>query len=291
MKNFYITLVLTTICSISLFSQIPNGSFEDWTSFGTYEEPVSWTSYNAMTAELGIYTCEKGSPGNPGNYFLKLTSKDMMGLAVLPGYAMCGNMDVDNETLSGFPFTGRPANLTGKWQHMIFGQSQGMVVVQLTKWDMETQSQVLIASLECTLTGMAMSWSNFTLPLTYLDSRTPDTCIIAFISSGDEPTINDYLYVDNVAFQGNVTGIQDANNQTIQVYPNPATNQITIEHFLPVDGKSTYMVTNILGEVLLQEPVTASKQVINIESFNNGIYFVTVKSDIGNSTQKVIINR
>jgi hypothetical protein len=138
---------------------------------------------------------------------------------------------------------------------------------------------------------MAMSWSNFTLPLTYLDARTPDSCVIAFISSGDEPTINDYLYVDNVAFQGNVVGIDEAEIQNIQVYPNPATNQITIDHLFPVDGKSTYLVTNILGEVLLQEPVTASKQVINMESLYNGIYFVTVKSDQGNSTQKVIINR
>jgi hypothetical protein len=293
MKKNYIILILLMVISITTFSQIPNGSFEDWTTFDSYEEPVSWASLNSLTSEYGVFTCEKGTPGNPGNYFLKLTSKDLMSIAVLQGYAICGSLDIsgEDETIKGFSFTDRPANLTGKWQHMIYGSSQGMVAVQLTKWDEETQSQIIIASLEYTLTDMAMSWTDFSLPLTYLDSRTPDTCLIAFISSGDDPTLNDYLYVDNVAFQGNVVGIDEASMQTIQVYPNPASNQISVEHQFPIDGNSSIMITNILGELLYSEPVTSSKQTIQVDHFENGIYFVTIKSKEGNITQKVIINR
>ncbi|PKP20297.1 MAG: hypothetical protein CVU04_04185 [Bacteroidetes bacterium HGW-Bacteroidetes-20] len=291
MKKFYIAFIISICCIFASYSQIPNGSFENWSSFGSYEEPVSWSSYNSMTATLGVFTCEKGSPGNPGNYYLKLTSKDLMGITVLHGYAICGTLDIDNDILSGFPYTGRPANLTGKWQHMIYGQSQGMVAVQMTKWDEETQSQILIASLEYTLTGMAMSWSNFSLPLIYFDSRTPDTCMIAFISSGEIPTINDFLYVDNLSFSGSVSGIEESDLNVMQVYPNPAKDQITIEHSFEIDGSSTLLITNILGEQLLTESINSTSEKINIESLQNGIYFVTLKSKRGSSTKKLIINR
>jgi hypothetical protein len=291
MKKNYLSFILAIACSFTAFSQIPNGSFEDWTSFGTYEEPVFWSSYNSMTAEYGVTTCEKGSPGNPGNYYLKLTSKDVMGLAVLPGYAICGTLDYENETISGFPFTGRPANLTGKWQHMIFGNSQGMVVVQLTKWDESTQSQVLIASLEYTLTGMAMSWSDFSLPLTYLDSRTPDTCLIGFISGGEETTANDYLYVDNLSFSGNVESISESSVNNMQVYPNPAKNQITIECSNEIDQNGTITIVNLIGKTVHSEPFISNKQTLNIENLNNGIYFVTIKTKEGTTTQKVVVNK
>ena len=291
MKKIYLSLIFAIACSFTVFSQIPNSGFEDWTTVGSYEEPVSWTSFNSMTAEFGVYTCEKGTPGSPGNYYLKLTSKDVMGLAVMPGYAFCGTLDFDNEIMSGFPFTGRPANLTGKWQHMIFGNSQGMVGVQLTKWDEATQTQVVIASLEYTLTGMAMSWSNFSLPLTYLDSRTPDTCMIVFMSSGEEPTANDYIYVDNLSFSGTVAGIDQSSLNNMQVYPNPAKNQITIECSDELDQNGTITIVNLIGKTVHSEPFVSNKQTLNIENLNNGIYFVTIQTKEGTTTQKVVVNR
>lgn len=291
MKKIYLSLTFAIACSFTVFSQIPNSGFEDWTTIGSYEEPVSWASFNSMTAEYGVYTCEKGTPGSPGNYYLKLTSKDVMGLVVMPGYAFCGSLDFENEIMTGFPFTGRPANLTGKWQHMIYGSSQGVVAVQLTKWDETTQTQVVIASLEYTLTGMAMSWSNFSLPLTYLDSRTPDTCMIVFMSSGEEPTANDYLYVDNLAFSGNVAGINESSVHNMQVYPNPAKNQITIECSDAIDQNGTITIVNLIGQTVYSEPLVSNKQTLNIEQLDNGIYFVTIRSKEGTTTQKVVVNR
>lgn len=293
MKKFYTTLVFTICCIYASYSQIPNGGFEDWVTVGSYEEPVSWASLNSLTADLGVVTCEKGTPGNPGNYFLKLTSKDVKGLAVMQGMAICGSINIDNEEepFTGFSFAQRPANFTGKWQHMIYGNSQGIIAVQLTKWDPISQSRIYIASVEHVLSGMAMSWSNFSLPLTYHSSDYPDTCLIILMSSGETPTINDYLYIDNLSFAGSVSGIEESDLNVMQVYPNPAKDQITIEHSFEIDGSSMLIITNILGEQLLTEPLISTSEKINIESLQNGIYFVTLKSKREIVTQKLIINR
>lgn len=293
MKKFYITFIISICCIFASYSQIPNGSFEDWVTVGTYEEPVSWISLNSSTSIVGVVTCEKGSPGNPGNYFLKLTSKNVMGLGVIQGMVISGTQNPDNEEepFSGFGFTQRPANFTGKWQHMIYGNSQGIIAVQLTKWDEASQTRTFIASMEYVLTGMAMNWANFSLPLTYHSSDYPDTCLIVLMSSGETPAINDFLYVDNLSFSGSVSGIEESDLNVMQVYPNPAKDQITIEHSFEIDGSSMLLITNILGEQLLTEPVISASPKINIESLQNGIYFVTLKSTRGSSTKKLIINR
>lgn len=293
MKKFYTILVFTICCIYASYSQIPNGGFEDWVTEGTYEEPVSWRSMNSASSILGVVTCEKGTPGNPGNYYLKLTSKNVMGLGVIQGIVISGSQNPDNEEepFTGFAYTQRPANFTGKWQHMIYGTSQGVIAVQLTKWDEVSQSRIYIASLEYVLTGMAMNWANFSLPLTYHSSDYPDTCTIFLTSSGETPTINDYLYIDNLSFAGSVSGIEESDLNVMQVYPNPAKDQITIEHSFEIDGSSTLLITNILGEQLLTEPLISTSEKINIESLQNGIYFVTLKSKREIVTQKLIINR
>jgi len=293
MKSFYTTIIFTICCITASYSQIPNGGFEDWVTVGTYEEPVSWRSMNSASSILGVVTCEKGTPGNPGNYYLKLTSKNVMGLGVIQGIVISGSQNPDNEeeTFTGFAFTQRPANFTGKWQHMIYGTSQGVIAVQLTKWDEASQSRTYIASLEYVLTGMAMSWANFSLPLTYHSSDYPDTCTIFLTSSGETPTVNDFLYVDNLSFSGSVSGIKDNAINAIQMYPNPAKDQITIEHNLPINNESTIMIVNLLGELLYTEPLTSNKQTINIDVLKNGIYFVTIKSKEGILTQKLVVNR
>src|SRR5688572_15868038 len=88
-------------------AQIPNASFENWTTVGGYSDSDGWDNFNALTASGSVYTCEKGTTGAPhGTAFLKLTTK-MVGTTAVPGLAMSGKYDiVTKKPKSGFPFTG-----------------------------------------------------------------------------------------------------------------------------------------------------------------------------------------
>lgn len=69
--------------------------------------------------------------------------------------------------------------------------------------------------------------------------------------------------------------------QTINVYPVPANEQITIE-FTSANDHTPYMIIDQLGKVILQGELHSSKTVINIAQLPAGMYFI----EIENSTVK-----
>ncbi|MBI1836487.1 MAG: hypothetical protein HYR91_04405 [Flavobacteriia bacterium] len=168
MKKKIFSFVIGTLLSTSLFAQIPNNGFENWTSMGSYSNPDGWATLNDVTAASSVYTATKGTPGNVGASYLKLTSKTV-GPTVVNGIAVSGTINPTTmQPSAGFPYTGQPVSLTGKWQHMIFGSSQGSVSVTLTKWNTTTNQRDIVASGSQTLSGMAMSWASFTINLNYV---------------------------------------------------------------------------------------------------------------------------
>jgi hypothetical protein len=180
--SFYILLALISVPSMA---QIPNNGFEDWTSFKSYAMPDYWDNLNPSTAGTGIFTCTKGAPGSPGNFYLNLTSKEVPGMGVVPGIAVCGVLNQATRLpLSGFAFSQRPQNFTGKWQYMMFGSGIGYIDINLTRWDIPSHSRQVVANCHKVLTGMVMSWANFTLPFIYNSGQSPDTCLIFLSASG-----------------------------------------------------------------------------------------------------------
>ena len=168
-------LVLMFIVS-SIQAQIPNFSFENWTSMGTYSNPTDWGTMNNTTASTNIFTATKATPGNPGSSYLKLTSKTV-GASVVTAIAVSGVLDsITKQPISGFAFNQRPASFTGKWQYM-YTTTPGLISVKLTRWNSVTHARETVANASKTLTGMVMSWDSFNINLTYLNGNYPDTCI------------------------------------------------------------------------------------------------------------------
>src|ERR1035437_10128853 len=229
-KTIYIFFAMICAAVISKAQTIPNNGFENWTSMGSYDNPDSWGTMNNTTATSGIFTAVKGIPGNPGNYYHQLTSTTV-GASVVNGIAVCGKLDsISLQPISGMAFTLRPLNFTGKWQHMIYGSSQGSVSVKLTRWDSGLNQRITVASANRTLSGMVMSWASFTIPFVYSDGMFPDTCMIVLKASGTSPAEYDYLFVDNLAFTGSNVGIENNEIQlnNISVFPNPSNNLLQV---------------------------------------------------------------
>lgn len=255
-KTVFNTLVAVSMAATT-YAQLPNPGFENWTSMGSYENPDGWATLNDYTNPAGVYTATKGTPGSPGSAFLKLTSKTA-GPAVVNGIAVSGTFDpTTQQATSGFAFNQQPASFDGKWQHMIYGSSQGSINVTLTRWDSGSNSRVIVANANKTLTGMAMSWANFSIPFVYLDNQAPDSCIIVMKASGNAPTPNDYLWVDNLSFNGNVAGIEETASQSaISVYPNPASDQATISVLSPSEKQLQVFIHSLSGALIVSQSVS-----------------------------------
>jgi hypothetical protein len=282
MKKTILSIAAGTILSVSAFAQIPNGGFENWTSMGAYSNPDSWDQLNAMTSTMSVYTCTKGTPGSPGTSYIKLVSKNVTGMGVMPGIATTGmiNMSTMNVT-GGFASTQRPQSLTGSWQHMASGNDAGMVAIYLTKWDNAMMMRDTVAMAMQSLTSMQMSWANFTIPLMYMSGGMPDTAQIILSSSGMTPVANSYLYVDNLAFTGSVAGIKENKFiADVKLFPNPAIDKLVI------NLSNTKIVGGKVKSV--GETDFSSNYTLDIADLAKGQYIIKLTSVDGIITRKFL---
>ena len=74
------------------------------------------------------------------------------------------------------------------------------------------------------------------------------------------------------------TGIEGVTNgltRWFRVYPNPATNLLTIES--PVTN-ATLSISNLLGQEVLRQEVTEKQFDVDVSGLGRGVYFVRLES-------------
>lgn len=295
MKKTILSIAAVAFTSASLFAQIPNNGFENWTSMGSYSNPDGWDQLNNLTASASIYTCTKGTPGFVGTGYLKLVSKTV-GTNVAPGIAVSGLINISAmKPKSGFPYTGQPQKLTGSWQYMASGADAGFISIILTKWNSTSMKRDTIAKANQVLSGMAMSWATFNINLTYKSSALPDSAIIVLSASGATPVANSYLYVDNLSFAGSVAGINNIDNyvSNINTYPNPTSDNINVELYAQKVSTIKLQLIDITGKLIKEinagEVQGNYKHTISTTGISKGVYFLKVTANDAVETKKIII--
>jgi hypothetical protein len=289
MSKGKIIAIVISLCGFNAAAQIPNFSFEIWNNAGNYEDPDQWGTLNGMTNPKGAYTCEKGTPGNPGASYIMLTSRNITGFGIVPGMAATGTIDTASYSVTGgFPFTQRPQSLTGNWQYMPFsGTDFGFISVYLTKWNSSINVRDTISQTEIPLLGMVMGWSNFSIFLSYQSGDFPDSAQIILSASGQiSPSDGDYLYIDNLSFSGNVAGISDNAALISGIYPNPSSGELTILFY--DSEKKKVEIINALGEPVCEFVTNKEKVEIDLSNHPQGIYFVILSNENETVTRKIV---
>ncbi|MFZ4740851.1 MAG: T9SS type A sorting domain-containing protein [Bacteroidales bacterium] len=272
------TLFLAILYSTLIMAQIPNSGFENWTG----NEPEGWDNLNSLTSTLSIYTCQKGTPGNPGASYIKLITKTVPLVGVVPAIALSGKLDKTTfQPKSGFAYNQRPTAITGNWQYMAYNNDQGFIAIAFTKWNTITNIRDTLSTTYYVLPGMVMSWANFNIPITYTSPSNPDTCLIVLsASSVSSPVANSYLYIDNLNFSLQ-TSLKENKNTigNLKIYPNPVMEELKIE--LSENKNYTvfkYSIINSLGEII-QNSTNMHQNRIKTSNLPNGIYQIIIEID------------
>lgn len=211
-------------------------------------------------------------------------------MGVMPGIAVSGLLDESTLLpISGFAYTQRPVALTGKWQYMGYSNDIGSISAYLTKWNAALNKRDTIGSVFQSLTGMIMSWEDFSFPFVYTNSNTPDSCTIVLNSSGSVPVANSYLYVDNLAFTSSTAGIDQTKTGQFSLYPNPSEDQVNLD----LSGlKSTAKLIEIVdqqGKVMWSEMANLSLlQTIPTKQLSSNTYLLRIETADGTITQQFI---
>lgn len=292
-KRIQLSLFLLILSVLSV-AQIPNNGFETWTNTNGYETPDNWENLNPMTYTSGIYTCIKGSPGYSGASYLLLISKLIPGKGVVPGVAVCGEIDtITYKPKSGFPFSNRPQNLSYFMQFMPYDQSDSSSIkILLTKWNQTQFKRDTIAFGASYFNSMAHDWFYNDTYLDYFSGNNPDSATIIISSSSSIPKEGSYIYIDYLQFNGNVIGIDEnhPNSNSISIFPNPSGETITVK----LDSKEEFpielIIYNSSGILITKISLSNQSTILNISTWEKGIYTLKLRSNKNIINKKLIIN-
>ncbi|SDW09262.1 Por secretion system C-terminal sorting domain-containing protein [Lutibacter oricola] len=116
-------------------------------------------------------------------------------------------------------------------------------------------------------------------------SLSGDGSIVAIGASGNDGNGSNSGHVRVYDLSAEVLSTKDTFlEESLSVYPNPATSQFHIKITNQLELKSISLINNIGQQVLV-----TSKNNIDVTNLNSGVYFVKIETDKGNTVKKLVI--
>lgn len=296
MKKFALILAFLMTFTIITNAQIPNHGFELWTTSGSYSDPDSgWVTNNQFSAGT-YYPVTKSAdhyPASVGSFSIKMENNSLLSGTAAEKYGYTATAKYPGYNGPFFRITGHPNSLCGYYKFESFNNDTMTITAVLY------QNGVVVSTAVFTDTSTTSTWTSFNIPFsTYTVADSAQIGFSAFHSSLDGtfptgPYGNSILYIDNISFDNLITGVPDhiSDNTTLMLFPNPATDIITIN----VNGSSktdlNVNIYNITGSLVKAETLEQNQQQINISNLSNGIYLVEINSENICKTQKLIIQK
>jgi len=177
----------------SLYGEMPNGAFEDWTNDTIFEDLNEWNTANGNNPF--VPTVFKSTDAQDGNFSARMETY-IIGTDTLFGFVIIGNID-DNGPEPGAPFVSPADSIVGWYKCDV--QPGDTAIGLLTMFF--NGAPVIMQTMS--FTGVASTWTRFAYPVGPTISGT-DSVSLAFASSNafNESTIQDgsWLMVDNISF-------------------------------------------------------------------------------------------
>ena len=258
-KTLLIVAMLTAV--VMAKAQIPNAGFENWTT----GNPNSWGTFDNLLTGLGVTgtTLEtQVSPGHSGTSACQLKSQTIAALGqILPGLICSGPVTYGTGvSLGAMPYNQNPTAYDFWYKFTPVNGDTALTQVLFTKWNTGTNSRDTIGGAYSYIIGAQATFTNMSLPITWIGAGAPDSIQMVFISSAGTAQANTTLIVDDINMSL-VTGIKEPfmlNNYS--VFPNPASNVI---NFVTKDDKaSKVQIYDLTGRMVAEEKFQDKKVVV-----------------------------
>ncbi len=264
MKKIFTLSALFFTINFGAFAQSPI-LCEDFSNYDSLVSSIDWHGwYISYNTQFSYYTSTQSSgPSGPNSY----------------------KFGVDSATLITPNITG--ARAISFWMKHNFGTPPGpdplsfFCIYESSDSISWTLIDSISASTQTNSTGHPHTYNN-------LNSGTQYIKFYYYKSSGN------IAFDDFCAWDGpvGIFGIAK-NNLSISIYPNPSNGLINIKSSTFQSKGLTVVVSNVLGkevkQVVLNTP--SSQYQLNLNDLEAGIYMVRVRSEFGESTQRVILKK
>jgi hypothetical protein len=169
-------------------------------------------------------------------------------------------------------------------------------MVLISKWNTTTLHKDLVGIGQLFTTGTITTWTNFSIPIMYFGSTSPDTALIIMKAGAIRdttlmlPTNGDYLYIDDLAFSGAVSGINDvvAAGVPCSISPNPFNSTTTIS-FSAEQNNTLIRVLDITGRVVKNIHFSGKDLTLEKGNLHAGIYILHIVDENGHADTRQIV--
>lgn len=319
-----------TFISISVFSatfaqtQIQNGGFETWDNVGAAtEEPTYFNSNKTGTdwAPNGPQTCYRdGSTFHSGTYCARVETKTFV-LAVVNGSLTTGIVNApttnkadgyigtmkntDASDIRRMAFTGRPDSLVGFYKYTQGGAAEkGKVVAYLhkgnyydpeaaTSYHPDSSANKIATALFNTPTANVSSWTRFSVPFNYLDSRIPQYIMVNITPSDNQLTTvaGSKIWIDDIQVVYNpTTTVQEQTVvQSANVYTYDKSAYVSF-YDKTINKQYTITIYDVTGKIVATQKIESGKlNAIDMSSFNTGLYIYQITGTDFNKSGKIVL--
>jgi len=266
-------------------AQIPNAGFETWTS----GSPTGWTTNNVTSVDTPI---TQSTDAHSGTYAMQGTVVVLSISRVVAYYTPI--------TWAGFAISARYGSLKGYYKFSSIGGDSLEVAVIYFKNGTGNASGLFG-------TGVSVSsYTQFTVPITFVSSAAPDSAWIEILisSSSGMTHAGSTFKIDDLSF-GPVTDVQESFSvkpamfALSQNYPNPFNPSTMISYQIPNNDRVRLEIYDVMGRTLttlVNEEKPAGQYTVPFDGskFTSGIYFyrinvITRNGKVFSQTNKMIL--
>lgn len=263
-------------CSGSTVNSFPySESFEN--TLGLWSQETSSDDMDWTILSGGTPSNNTGPTGaNNGNYYL-YTEATGNGTGYPNKKAILNSPCID---LNGFK------NASIQFDYNMNGADMGSLTLEASNDNWASNISLF------TISGnQGASWVNQVVDLSAFDGQTVKLRFIGVTGSGYRSDIS----IDNFRLTADIDsslGIDDEILSAFKIYPNPANNNLVKISLPNTIEKATITISNTLGQKVYSKKVQDiynKAETINTSNFKTGIYFVTVNTNKGKATKKLLI--
>jgi len=184
-------------------------------------------------------------------------------------------------TTHGIKFQYAYAQYSAENDNLQIRVSDNCGVTWTTKWQKYGGSLKTAAPTTARFFPKANEWASANIDLSSYDGK-PEV-IIAFVGTSD---YGNNLYIDNInIYNSTNVGIEKIEtNNSLEIYPNPASNKAFMSFTTGNISNVSYSIMNTLGQVIISEnlgTLTAGEhtQSINLSTLSSGLYMINMNID------------
>ncbi|RKX19328.1 MAG: hypothetical protein DRP35_07875, partial [Candidatus Zixiibacteriota bacterium] len=242
MKTLFTLSTLMIVLSLTAQQQLPNSSFEDWstdTVSGSLE-PDGWFSLNTITQDYPNYGTLRTTDAYSGQYALHLISGHVD--ATPYGFSMIDTTaEATIGTLTsggpndGMPYTDRPTKLTFYYKYTAGTTPSNVIDTGLLYFKFSGPSGNIGEGIFQFYGNVVTNYSFVEIPITWWNSNTPDSLFMNIsssttgfdmmpmsVNSNIPNQINSELFIDKLVFSNfPVSNNPPLISKDFNVYPNP----------------------------------------------------------------------